>query len=128
VSEAMQPQRVLVVDDDNATRVGLAELLENAGYETISTESFQQALSILRSTPPDVLITDVRLNEYNGLQLVIARPESVAAIVITGHIDPVLELETRRQGAEYILKPVDPRQLLDLVTSLLERKAVKHER
>jgi DNA-binding NtrC family response regulator len=119
----MQPRRVLVVDDDRATRAGLAELLEHAGYDVISTESFHDALSILRTKPPDLLITDVRLHEYNGLQLVIARGDSVPAIVITGHVDPVLEQEARRQGAEYILKPVNPGQLLDLVTEVLDHKA-----
>jgi CheY-like chemotaxis protein len=109
------PSKVLVVDDDDATRVGLAELLNAAGYMTRAVASFEDGLRILRTDPPDLLITDVRLGAYNGLQLVLSSPHPVPAIVITGFNDPVLEGDARRQGADYVLKPVSPRVILDMV-------------
>ncbi len=70
---------------------------------------------VVRTDAPDLLITDIRLQEYNGLQLIVSSPRHLPAIVITGFADPVLEAETRRTGAEYIVKPVDPRALLETV-------------
>ncbi len=114
--------RVLIVDDDTATRTGLAALMEAAGYEPTAVGAFHEALHILRTAPPDLLITDVRLEEYNGLQLVINSPKRVPAIVITGFTDPVLESDARREGAVYIVKPVNPGRLLDLVKTMLANR------
>ena len=114
--------RVLIVDDDSATRTGLAALMEAAGYEPTAVGAFHEALHILRTAPPDLLITDVRHEEYNGLQLVINSPKRVPAIVITGFTDPVLESDARREGAVYIVKPVNPGRLLDLVRTMLANR------
>lgn len=110
---------ILVVDDDRMTRLGLAELLEGAGYTTIALGSFEEAARQLRTFPPDLLIADVRLGPFNGLQLVISTPTPIPAIIITGFADPVLESDARRRGAEYVLKPVDPEALLRLVAEKL---------
>jgi DNA-binding response OmpR family regulator len=109
------PSKVLIVDDDKTTREGLAEFLEEAGYEAVAVGTFEEATRILRTTPPDLLIADVRLGPFNGLQLVISSPQPIPAIIITGFADPVLEADARRRGADYVLKPVTPARLLDLV-------------
>jgi DNA-binding response OmpR family regulator len=113
------PSKVLIVDDDKTTREGLAEFLEEAGYEAVAVGTFEDATRILRTSPPDLLIADVRLGPFNGLQLVISSPQPIPAIIITGFADPVLEADARRRGAEYVLKPVSPARLLDLVAQKL---------
>jgi DNA-binding response OmpR family regulator len=113
------PAKVLIVDDDKTTRSGLAELLEAAGYEAVAVGTFEDATRILRTAPPDLLIADVRLGPFNGLQLVISSPKPIPAIIITGFADPVLEADARRRGAEYVLKPVSPARLIDLVAHKL---------
>lgn len=110
---------ILIVEDDLTTRTGLAELLRQEGYETAAVGSFEEGARQLRASPPDLLIADVRLGPFNGLQLVISSPTPVPAIIITGFADPVLESDARRRGAEYVLKPVDPAGLLDLVRAKL---------
>lgn len=110
---------ILIVDDDRSTRVGLAELLEGAGYRTSTLGSFEEAARALRLAPPDLLIADVRLGPFNGLQLVISSPKPLPSIIITGFADPVLESDARRRGADYVLKPVDPEALLRLVEQKL---------
>ncbi len=110
---------ILIVDDDRATREGLGELLEASGYLVRTAGSFEDAARVLRATPPDLLIADVRLGPFNGLQLVISNPNPVPSIIITGFADPVLESDARRRGAEYILKPVSPPKLLALVEQKL---------
>jgi DNA-binding response OmpR family regulator len=114
------PSKVLIVDDDKTTREGLAEFLGEFGYEASAVGTFQEATKILRGgTPPDLLIADVRLGPFNGLQLVISSPKPIPAIIITGFADPVLEADARRRGADYVLKPVSPARLLDLVAHKL---------
>jgi DNA-binding response OmpR family regulator len=128
------PSKVLIVDDDRTTREGLAEFLEGAGYDAIAVGTFEEAMRILRTDTPDLLIADVRLGPFNGLQLVISSPRPVPAIIITGFADPVLEADAKRRGADYVLKPVSPSRLLDLVAHKLSasqqsfRKARKWER
>jgi DNA-binding response OmpR family regulator len=113
------PSKVLIVDDDKTTREGLAEFLEEAGYSAVAVGTFEDATRVLRTSPPDLLIADVRLGPFNGLQLVISSPQPIPAIIITGFADPVLEADARRRGADYVLKPVSPARLLDLVAQKL---------
>ena len=72
--------------------------------------------------PPDVLITDVRLGHFNGLQLVVIRPATTVALVVSGFWDRTLEEEARRNGAVYLLKPVSGEQLIQAVRQVLEHR------
>jgi DNA-binding NtrC family response regulator len=119
----MRPDRVLIVDDDGATRRGLVQLLVQAGYDATAVGTFDEARQIISATPPDLLITDIRLEAYNGLQLILNSPRAIPTIVITGFADPVLEAEARRGGAAYMVKPVQPLQLLEVVA---EKLAARH--
>jgi DNA-binding response OmpR family regulator len=110
---------ILIVDDHRGTRLGLAEMLGDAGYTVVTTGTFQEARDLLRDDPPDLLIADVRLGSFNGLQLVISGQHRIPAIVITGYADPVLEAEARRGGAEYLIKPFDPDRLLTMIREKL---------
>jgi FixJ family two-component response regulator len=112
-------RRILIVDDDQATRSGLAKLLERAGFETIAASTFQEGARFLREAAPDLLITDVRLGEFNGLHLVVMRPREMPAIVLTGFPDPVLEAEARRAGADYLLKPFSGAEIVRLAEQKL---------
>ena len=97
------PSKVLIVDDDKTTREGLAEFLEEAGYEAVAVGTFEDATRELRTSPPDLLIADVRLGPFNGLQLVISSPQPIPAIIITGFADPVPGV--RRATARRRLRP-----------------------
>ncbi len=109
------PRRILVVDDDPATRVGLVALLESEGYEAIGADNLKAARKIMIDDAPDLLITDVRLGEFNGLHLAAANRTRVPIIVITGFPDPVLEETAREFDAEFMLKPIEPTALLELI-------------
>ena len=119
----MRPDRVLIVDDDGATRRGLVQLLTQAGYEATAVGTFDEARRVIGASPPDLLITDIRLEAYNGLQLILNSPRRIPTIVITGFADPVLEAEARRGGAAYLVKPVRPVELLEIVA---EKLAASH--
>ena len=113
------PQKVLIVDDDQPTRAGLALLLMDAGYEAITASTVPAAIRMLTDEHPDLLLVDIRLDEYNGLHLVAMRREPIPAIVLTGYADPAIEADARRLGAEFLLKPIAPAVLIALVKRLL---------
>jgi DNA-binding response OmpR family regulator len=116
-------KKILLVEDDDATRVGLSSLLERAGYDVVATESVQEGRSALEEASPDLLIADVRLGAFNGLQLIAMSSRPIPTIVTTGFPDPVLETEARQFGAKFLLKPIEPANLLTLVAELLRAES-----
>ena len=111
---------VLIVDVDDARRNSLIQALEGEGYQIAGADSFQRARELLKETAPDLLITDARLKEYNGLQLVFARQAPIPTIVLAGVPDPVLETEARQLGADYLARPFSPASLIELVEKAVQ--------
>ena len=112
-------RKILLVEDDEATRGLLSTLLERAGYDVVATDNVQEGRNLLEGGHPDLLITDIRLGAFNGLQLIAMSSRPIPAIVTTGFPDAVLEAEARQSGAKFLLKPIDPDLLLTLLTELL---------
>jgi len=116
---------ILVVEDDRDTLDGWVELLRRAGYRATGAATFEEGRRALQS-PPDLLITDIRLGAYNGLQLVVnarsAYPH-LPIIVLTGYHDVVLQSETERLDAVYMRKPVGGEQMLASIAQALEAPA-----
>ena len=106
---------ILIVEDDKATRVGLLVLLAEAGYRTIGAANLKQATELLAQQNPDLMVVDVRLGGDNGLQLVAMAIQPIPAIVTTAFADPILEAEARQFGADFMVKPLSPKALLDLI-------------
>jgi DNA-binding response OmpR family regulator len=115
----MIPYRILIVEDHEATRLGLETLLTNAGYVVLSASTFRDGRRSLAEQVPDLLIADLRLGEYNGLQLVAAAPLAVPSIIVTGFPDLVLEAEAMKLGAHYIAKPIVAEAFLALIAAAL---------
>ena len=116
------PFRVLIVEDDPTTRLGLQQLLGAAGYETIGAADLKEGLEALKHFAPDLLILDIRLGEFNGLQILATAARGTPAIVTTGFADPVLEADAMKLGADFLVKPVLPSKLLALVEAKLNAK------
>ena len=113
---------ILLVDDEPEVVHTLRAVLESAGYRTLAATSFEDGKRLLADTPPpDVLITDVRLGMFNGLQLAVLRPPTTGVIVISGFLDHTLEAETRRLGGVYMLKPVPVALLIETVEAMVAR-------
>lgn len=112
--------RVLLVDDDIEVVYTLRRMLEYAGYDVQTATSFEDGKRLLGELPPpDVLITDIRLGLYNGLQLAVFRPPTTGVIVISGYPDPTLEAETRRLGGVHMQKPLAAKDLVATVEQLI---------
>lgn len=116
---------VHVVDDDEAARESLAFLLETAGLVARTYESPLPFLDQLPLEGAACLITDVRMPEMTGIELLRRLKESGAVlpvIVITGHGDVALAVEAMKLGAaDFIEKPFDDEILLAAVRTALER-------
>ncbi|HYM08916.1 MAG TPA: PAS domain S-box protein, partial [Terriglobales bacterium] len=120
---------VLVVDDDRDTRALLAAILESSGVTVTVADSVRKALRVLRSSSPDMLISDIAMPGESGFALIRQlrdlAPEdggSIPAVALTGYVS--LEERVRVLAAGYqahVPKPVEPDELLTLVASLVGR-------
>jgi CheY-like chemotaxis protein len=122
--------RILIVDDDRDTQAMMHAYLASSGYEPTTVGTLHAGMQALSEFPPHLLITDLRLQGYNGLQLIATCPRSIPSIVVTGFGDPVLETEARQMGAEYLVKPVALPALLEVITEKLtgDSQKVTHSR
>lgn len=103
----MAPLIILVNGDAEALR-RVSSLLTDRGYSVAAVRSFGDAKALLASSSPDLLIVDVRLAEYNGLQLAIFsrddHPE-LPVIVTNFADDKIAEVDAIRYGATFIADP-----------------------
>jgi DNA-binding response OmpR family regulator len=81
----------------------------------LSANTFAEGRRLLGEQAPDLLIADLRLGEYNGLQLVAAAPVAIPSIIVTGFPDAVLQAEALKLGARYITKPIAAGALLAMI-------------
>jgi two-component system, response regulator RegA len=117
----------LVVDSDFGSVHSLAQALRQEGLDVFEATSFQEGKFLWSTQTPDVLIVDIRLGQFNGLQLLMRarsdRPD-IQAIITSPFADPVLEAETRRFGGMFLIKPVDPRHVIEAVRAVDSPEAV----
>ena len=116
---------VHIVDDDEAVRQSLAFLLGSAGLTVRLYDSASAFLAGLASVKGGCLITDMRMPDMTGLELLHqlrAKACGLPAIVITGHGDVALAVEAMKAGAvDFIEKPFDEEAILHAVQAALER-------
>lgn len=111
-------QRVLIVDDESALLEAMKIAFEDSSRDIVACRTFEEARQRLLSEDFHVLITDVRLGAFNGLQLAVIahdRNPRMKLVVFSGFDDPVLREEAAHLGASYVVKPVSAEQLLDLI-------------
>jgi DNA-binding NtrC family response regulator len=110
---------ILIVDDDLALLDALDRAFREAGEKSVvALSDFGAAKRTLRTSKFDVLVTDVRLGPFNGLQLAVLAKDinpEIQLIVFSGFDDPVLRQDAERLDATYLVKPVMSSQLLQLI-------------
>jgi len=116
---------VHVVDDDEAVRESLGFLLETEGLKVRTYESALALLDRRQELETGCIITDVRMPEMSGLEL-IARLKALGAdlpvVVMTGHADVPLAVEAMKAGVvDFIEKPFDDEAMLLAVRAALDR-------
>lgn len=132
-SEGVATRRVVdVIDDDEGLRESLAFLLRSAALEVRSFESAKAFLQALPDAAPSCVITDVRMPDISGIELLRRLKElkiGVPVIVITGHGDIALAVEAMKMGAaDFFEKPFDDDLLLASVRAALRQQADQTKR
>jgi DNA-binding NtrC family response regulator len=125
--ERPTPVTVLIVDDENTTRTLCRDVVAESGLRTRLASTTEQALEILDQFPVDIVITDLKVPEMGGLELlkqVRQAYQRTAVIVLTqyGTIESAVEA-TRMGAADYVTKPFhipELRTKLDRVIRSLE--------
>jgi len=122
---------VHVVDDDPAMRDSLEFLFETAGLRARTYESGPALLAEAAALAPGCIVTDVRMPEMNGLELVRRLGEAgvtLPVIVMTGHADVPLAVEAMKAGVvDFIEKPFDDEMFLNAVRKALDAGAAVGE-
>src|SRR4051812_43623482 len=113
--------RILVVDDEASARSGLEKLLKQEGYVVDTAESGAAALDVMAEHPVDVVVTDLKMPNMDGVALMKKLRETDAelpVIVVTAFSDVSSAVGAMRGGAtDYLTKPVD----FDALTLSIER-------
>jgi signal transduction histidine kinase len=117
--------RILVVDDEAAVLATIQGVLELDGHQVVATSSGHEALELARGQFFDLVLTDLRLADLDGLEIVralqVVSPDSIA-ITLTGYASLDTAIEALREGAyDYLVKPCDVLELRTTVKRGLER-------
>jgi two-component system response regulator GlrR len=116
-------KRVLLIDDDRDLLQLISMRLAAAGYAVTTGDSGQAALAAVAVSPPDLVITDLRMEGMDGLALFDAihrEAPSLPVVILTAHgTIPEAVAATRRGVFGFLTKPFDPKLLLDTVAEAL---------
>jgi two-component system response regulator PilR (NtrC family) len=119
------PSRILVVDDERSMREFLAIMLTRDGHEVVAAENGSQALAALRQRTFDLLISDIRMPDCSGIDVLreakVLQPD-LPGILMTAFSSTQTAIEALRTGAlDYISKPFDVDEMKRVVAQALER-------
>jgi DNA-binding NtrC family response regulator len=122
---------ILVVDDERSIRVGLNGLLAKEGYEVTTAESGRAALQVLNEQPFDLVLTDLRMPELDGVSLlkkIKERYSDTLVVMMTAYGSEKIAVEAMKAGAyDYIVKPFDNEEVKILARQALEQTALRRE-
>ncbi|WP_433886514.1 sigma-54-dependent transcriptional regulator [Pseudomonas vranovensis] len=115
----MKAIKVLLVEDDRALRQALADTLELGGFAYQAVGSAEEALEVVAGEAFSLVVSDVNMPGMDGHQLLAllrARQPQLPVLLMTAHAAVERAVEAMRQGAaDYLVKPFEPKALLELV-------------
>jgi DNA-binding NtrC family response regulator len=127
----MLENSILLVEDDDSLRVTQAMYLEREGFEVTAVGSGGEALRRIASTQYHAVVTDLRLDEVDGLQVLAAVKEKspeTEVILLTGFGSVDTAVEAMKAGAyDYLTKPVDPDDLVITLKKAVERLQLRRQ-
>ncbi len=123
--------RLLIVDDERIALRNLEHVLAKEGYDIVATQSGRHALDLIDSRPFDLVLTDLKMDKVDGMQLLQhtkARHPHVEVIMITGYATLESAVEAMKVGAfHYIAKPFRLDEVRQTVAEALEKVRLKRE-
>lgn len=122
---------ILIAEDDAVQRAILEDILGAAGYDTTACASGREAIASMQGSAFDLLLTDLRMPEMDGLELLHEakriRPE-MEVVVMTAYATVQTAVKAMKEGAcDYLAKPFDKDELLIIVERALERGMLRRE-
>ncbi len=117
---------VLVVDDEPLQRNILKTILSEAGYETLTASSGEEALKVVKTYNPEVVLTDLKMEGMDGIDLmekIRAEDDAPEVVLMTAFGTVSTAVEAMKKGAyHYLEKPLDKNKVLATVKLALEKK------
>ncbi|MFD2329544.1 response regulator [Cohnella sp. GCM10020058] len=122
--------RMMIVEDEPAIHRSLRKLVETSGFDVRiagEAEDGAEALLLLEEVAPDIVVTDIRMPEMDGLAFIKAAREAsphIRFIILTGYERFDYAREALRHGvSDFLLKPIDPDQFVQTLGKLLQELA-----
>lgn len=115
--------RILVVEDDDDVRSTVVDAFEEEGFVVHQASSGNKALVLLQTVTVDVLLTDIRMADGSGIDLLIALGKNrskVPVFVMTGFSDFAMEDAARHGAQGFFSKPFDPSVIVRTIRTKLE--------
>jgi DNA-binding NtrC family response regulator len=127
----MTGKQILIVEDEEISRENLEIILQKDGYNTLAVENGSKALAAMKKTGFDLVITDLRMPDIDGMQLLRNIRETypeTETLLVTGYATVSSAVEAMHQGAYYYLaKPFKTEELRILVKRALEKCYLRQE-
>jgi DNA-binding NtrC family response regulator len=124
-------ERVLIVEDEPTTRLGLTELVSTWGFTTDSAADGQEALQRITTFRPSIIISDLVMPRMGGLELLRTLKEegnALTIVILTAQGTVETAVEAIKEGAyDYLTKPVEPQRLKILLDKIVERQDTLRE-
>ena len=121
--------KILVIDDERAIRNTLKEILEMESHEVETAESGRIALDKAKQQQYDIIFSDIKMPEMDGMELLTALREAEIdspVVMISGHGTIETAVECLKKGAfDFIIKPIDLNRLLITTKNALEKKTLQ---
>ncbi|MDH4231653.1 MAG: sigma-54 dependent transcriptional regulator [Nitrospirota bacterium] len=127
----MHNAKILIIDDEKIALKNLEHVMKKEGYSVVATQSGQNAIKLLEEQPFDVVLTDLRMEKVDGMQILKRCHElypDTEVIMITGFATLETAVETMKHGAfYYISKPFKLDEVRKVVREAIEKVHLKHE-
>ena len=118
---------VLVVDDDLFVREATSTLLTECGYNAIASDSAKNAITVLKTTPVETVLTDIKMPDISGIELLAeihGFNPTLPVILMTAYAEIDVAINAVKKGAfDFLIKPYKPEGLIYSV-----EKAIKYSR
>jgi len=125
----MDPERILIVDDDPVTRKNLTRLFQREGFSVSSASSGFEALKRLGESACDLVITDLMMGDLDGIELlsrIKPRFPDIEVILITGYASIPTAISAVKKGAyHYLEKPIRLEETVHLARQAIEKKRLR---
>src|SRR3954452_7599441 len=124
-------ERVLIVEDEPSTRVGLTELVRTWGFTTDAAADGEEALRRITAFRPSIIISDLVMPRMGGLDLLRALKDDggeFTVVILTAQGTVETAVEAIKEGAyDYLTKPIEPQRLKILLEKIVERHETLRE-